>query len=27
MPAWKDKLTPEEIDAVARYTREVLGSK
>jgi mono/diheme cytochrome c family protein len=26
MPAWKDKLTPEEIEAVARYTREVLGS-
>jgi mono/diheme cytochrome c family protein len=24
MPAWGSKLTPEEIDAVVRYTREVL---
>jgi mono/diheme cytochrome c family protein len=24
MPAWDSKLTPDEIDAVVRYTREVL---
>jgi cytochrome c551 len=26
MPAWKSKLSPEEIEAVARYTRECLGT-
>ena len=24
MPAWKDKLTPAQIEAVVRYTREIL---
>lgn len=27
MPTFDEKLTAEEIDAVARYTREVLGAK
>jgi mono/diheme cytochrome c family protein len=27
MPAWKDKLSDDDITAVARYEREVLGAK
>jgi mono/diheme cytochrome c family protein len=27
MPAWKGKLSADDITAVARYEREVLGSK